>query len=522
MAFITVSGIRVPVVSGSSSRTLEDAGRASRGVTGQLSKSRLFLRRLFEFKTAPMTYADYISLRGILHRSPAIWRFENSLSSNMALDTTASNAAYTSNIAADGQAVLGASAYGRYAIEPYGVTTNIWATSVATNIANGTDTLQNTTGFSTIGTATIASDTVRYWQGTRSLRMQSTAQASGFRTQAFSGNMGASYAASFYVTGTAQPLLCELWANSTLLSSATVTPISLTWQRVKLPPTVAAPASPTDIHVKITQSGATGGAFFFDGFQLENAGYATPWVNGSRGVITNATAYSTGALDLFGTREGFTVSARVQKFKIPGVTVLQVCNREGYNSPYPGLVLGAVTQQGLTVTHSGLIPAMSITTDAQVNVTLPAPTAPNWGTDDNAFHQLAAVVAPKPTRGAPSMSLYFDGVLTASSTADISGLSSRNMRQVYFGTEGGNYPLSAPLDDVAIFPYPLSPVAVRALHDAGQVSASWPLQSLSGDAVGGGTVWVSGAIEKMEFVTARIGGLVHNNAVQAGLTFKER
>ena len=521
MPFISISGLTVPVLAGQNSRSFEDAGRASRGVTGQLTKDRLFLKRKFEMKTAPITLSDYITLRGFLHRNPVSFRFENNLNSNLqtaALTVSANGTAYASSVASDGTQVLGRTAYGSYALEPAGVGLNLWAS----NIATGTDTSSNTTGFTQVGTGTLTSDTARAWRGTRALRLVTSSAGAGVRTMAFSGNSSGSYAASVFVTGTAQPLLFEFYANATLLASTTFTPNATAWQRVKIVAGIAAPVNPTDIHLKVTQSGATGGTFYLDGFQLEAQSFVTPWMDGARNTVTSTILQSAGAVDLFGSRTGFSVSARVQRLTVPGGTICQVANNQGYNNPpYPGLLLGAVTLIGQSVTNSGTTPGAVVTTDAQTSVAV-APTLPySWGSDDAAFHQIAAVVRPRPVAGQPSISLYFDGVLAGSSTADISSLSSEKMQYLGLGCYGANFPLAAPLDDVAVFPFPLTAKAVLGLYQAGQVSQAWPMHTLAGSALPLGSIEATGELQKADYVTARINGVVQN-AVQVGLTFMER
>jgi hypothetical protein len=519
--FLSISGLTVPVLTGQNSRAFEDAGRASRGVSGQLSKDRRFLRRKFEFKTGPISLSDYITLRGFLHRQPSSFRFENNLNSNLqtgGLTVTASNTAYASSIASDGTAVLGQVAYGSYALLPAGNGTNLWAS----NLATGGDASQTTVGISALLSGAISLTTARAWRGTRSFAVTTAGVGSGLRTAAFAPIVNTSYAASLFITGTAQPVACELWANSTVLASVTVTPDPTAWQRVKLIAGVLTTSGMTDMHVRVTQSGATVGTYYIDGLQLEAQSFVTPWMDGVRSTITSTILQSTGARNLFGTKEGFSVSARVQRLTVPGGTICQVANNQGYNNePYPGLVLGAVVLVGQTVTHSGTTPGVVVTTDAQTSVAV-APTLPlNWGSDDAAFHQIAAVVVPKPLAGKPSISLYFDGVLAGSSTADISGLSCEKMQRLCLGCHGTDYPFAAPLDDVAIFPFPLSDKAVLGLYQTGQVSQSWPVHTLSGDALPYGAVNALGDVQKAEFVTTKIKGVVQN-AVQVGLTFMER
>lgn len=521
MPFINISGLTVPVLAGQNSRNWEDAGRAGRGVSGQLSKDRRFLKRKFEFKTAPITLTDYATLRGFLHRTPFSFRFENNLNSNLqtsALSVTANNVAYASSIASDGTSVVGMAAYGSYALLPAGAGTNLWAS----NLATGSDTSQTTTGITAISSATIGTSTTRAWRGTRSFSLTTVGAGSGLRTVGYTPLSGTSYAASFFITGTAQPLTCELFANTTLMGTTSVTPSTTAWRRVKLIAGSLTTGGMTDMHVKITQAGATVGTYYLDGLQLEAQSFVTPWMDGQRSTLTNIILQSAGAVDLFGTKDGFSVSARVQRITVPGGTICQVANNLGYNSePYPGLVMGAVTLVGQTVTHAGTTPGVVVTTDAQTSFAV-APTLPySWGSDDTAFHQIAAVVIPRPAAGQPSISLYFDGVLVGSSTADISGLSCEKMQRVCLGCHGADFPFAAPLDDVAIYPFPLSTKAVLSLYQAGRVSQSWPVHTLNGSALPYGSVVAAGEVQKADFMAARINGVVQNT-VQVGLTFMER
>lgn len=525
MPFLSLAGMRIPVTTDQSNRNWEDSGRSSRGISGKLSKDRRFIKRRWEFRTQPISYADYTALIGILHGAAWSWRFDSNTVTNLQTDGLTSyggtNLDYSSATGADGTPVQGGAKFGTAAFLPAGVGTNY----LSANQATATDTSSNTTGFTAVSTATISSSTTRRWQGSRSFKVITTGSGQGFRTDAYSSLSGYRHTASLLVTGTALPLTIQLWANSTDLGSITVTPDPNTWKRVWIISTVNAPASPTDVHITVTQPGAGAGTYYFDGLQLErgNASGASanlsPWMASTRSQTTFTAHLATGAI--WGTPEGVSLNAWVTRPYFPGGTIAQLIKAEGTTDPWPGLLLGCTQQTANTLTRSGLNVAFTATDGAQQNTTL-TPTI-NW-VDDYAFHMLTAVVRIHPEPGDPSMTLYVDGALAASSTVNLTSLDPLALSKLWIGQAGSNSPWSGPIDDVTVFPYPLSASAVSGIYQSNApVPQTWPVITADGDAMKYGAARVSGHIEKVEFLPYYCGanGAVQSNAVQAGVVLME-
>lgn len=501
MPFITLNGLTIALAADAQSRAYDDSGRVSRGASGQLSKDRRFCKRKWDFKTVPLSQMDYLALRGFFHERATVFPFSGGLTHNLPdvlVSSQATNISYTSTTAADAQSWAGAAKFGTAALQVPSQTSNVFAA----NIATGTETSLNTTGFTAVGAATLSSDTAHAFAGTRALKLVSAAVGAGWRTTAFATPaIGWRYAASFFVLGTAQPLTASIVAGSTVLGSKTFTPNPSVWQRIQLPADLVVPAATTDLHIRVTQIGAAAINCWFDNLQLEtnggagNPSWVTPWVNGTRASAGYVSYQAPPASALFGSRAGISINAWVGTLIRPGAVVARILQSSS-PAPQPEVALRCGTFFQGAVQPVGLLPAVV----ASNGVTVSGATAPSATWIDETWTMLTAVVTPNPPVGETSTALYVNGKISARGTSNLTALNPALFDLLYIGQDNGAYHLNAPLNDLAIFPYPLGADAIASLYGRATAQLStWPLLTAEGDAWAEGPVQVMGRMEKAEY-----------------------
>jgi hypothetical protein len=532
--FLWLNGIGVEVLEGGN-RIKEDAGRVSRGITGQQTRDRRFIRRRWEFKTTLMPYDEYTQLLGICATGGFYtWRWENNTNTNWPtnhIDTTysssASNITYASALAADGTPAVAQAKFGSYALSLAGIGQNYWGD----NVARGTDTSSATAGFTAVGAGAIASSTTRAWEGARSLRVITTGAGDGFRTDGITGIVGYRFTASIWVTGDdAKPLTMQLISGGVDLGTRTITPIPGSWKRFWIVSTVNAPATPTDTHLKVTQQDTGTATYYVDGLMLARGNsqgaspYLSPWHTGSRSQATFNIRHTGGLL--LGGKLGVTASCWIKKPQIPGGIALNLMRYEA-GTPYgPRLFLGCQNQAGNTLYQTGFAFAMTTCKpDGTYTTITPALTDADW-VDDYTFHMVTGVVNPYMQSGNPSMAFYFDGALRAQSTVDMSTFDASQITMFNPGCNiNGDTPYGAPIDDHLIVTYPLSADAVADLYSSqgAAIQLPRPFVQAEGEVMGNAPVRVIAKTEKAEFLPYKDSrtGSFRNNGVRASLILTE-
>ena len=525
MSFLRLNGLRIPCMGESPARSYEDAGRSSRQSSGQLTRDRRFLRRNWDVKTAPMSYADYKALRCWCTGRPLSFGMESSISnlsypSDILVANAASGVAYSVKVAADGTPCYPGSRYGTYAAQFTVNGLNVWSA----NIASGTDASSDTTGFAVLAAGAISSSTARRWQGGRSLQLVTGAAGDGFRTAAY-GCSPLPYTASFYATCAGSPgaYTARLYGDGTLLAQAVFTPLAGTWQRVVCRFVSTAYLAASDLRLEVTANSATPGTLFFDGLQLENttsnSALPWPWVNGgvSRGANSSQLVRSlTGGY--FGAADGCTLSIWATENFAPGATLLYLLDYTGNNNAM-ALICG--TQSDNTPYYASTVPAGQVRDAAGRWTTLNLPQAPSWPV--GTWHQFTLSANPQPSAGEPSLALYMDGQLQASSYSDLSAFDPATMDYLWIGQLNGGQFACCSLDEPIILPCAIGAHTARSLYDMGTPMAqAWPVLTASGDALDTGDVQVQAKIDRAEFCTfTSHDGDTHNSGVQVSLKLME-
>lgn len=76
---LMVNGIRVPVLAGDASVSLEIAGESGRGVNGAMFSQRTAIKRVFEGSTPPLPALTALALEGLIHGRGHAWDFSAAL-----------------------------------------------------------------------------------------------------------------------------------------------------------------------------------------------------------------------------------------------------------------------------------------------------------------------------------------------------------------------------------------------------------------------------------------------------------
>lgn len=167
----------------------------------------------------------------------------------------------------------------------------------------------NTSGWSpSSGSSAISQDTSLAKFGSSSLKVVSTAP-SGARTTGYATTSGTVYTASVWVDAPAGMGMQMQWVRSDFATVVGANNFTAAggWQRVTV--TVTAPASETEyLFVKSTAATST---FWIDGAQLEQLGYATPYVETNGATATRNAARLQAPSALTSASQGW-VAARVR------------------------------------------------------------------------------------------------------------------------------------------------------------------------------------------------------------------
>lgn len=500
MPFVRLNGWTVPVLEGSPKRRFDESARLSRLASGAASQDTVYGRRTWDLRTVSMPYADMLALWDWLSARPTVFRLDTDLSSNLPAalltSTSITNANARASVAADLAASPSDAAFTGAALAPAHAATNLFSANVAT----GSDSGGNTTGFSAVSGATLARSTSRAWQGTGSLSVTTAGAGGGVRTTAVAASSGARLSGSVYLScNVAVTVLVELKQSTTVLASTTIT-LGADWKRVQLCYRSLL-ASGTDAHIQVTQVSAGAALWFLDGLQLEQngGGNTTPWVNGTRS--SNSFLSVVSKTGVFGGPRGITLNAwATVPESIVGAIILKTYSSAGGNSAGPLVTVWSPTPGSLQV----------IVKNSAGTVTLTA-TGVTWPLAG--WRMVTVSIAPGGVDGA-EIRLYLDGVLIASSSPGVgnAAFDCTTLDTLHFGHDNGANMLNGGLDEVLVAPFPCGDLLPASLFAYGAVvPASWPQLTADGDLFDG-SLTVHGQAEGIEFEPFTSAAGVHHDS----------
>jgi hypothetical protein len=484
MAFLTLNGWQVSVNGGEIEP--REIGGMRRSQNGSMFKQRVAIKRRWRFTTTPMTFSDAQALMGLVlgngyqfqfapDTNPQEYDDDKACASDSGLIPSVDNESTVESIrAADGAPVA------TLVTAPSTYRSNDWIFSdgsvhcqdVTTNLlpANERD-CENTpsTDFTNINSATLADETTHYWQGSKSLKITTTAGAvRGAATSYVVVSGSTEYVASVYLKGTVggETIRLTIDENGGTDSFIDVTlPTANNWYRVWKKHTTSAGGPNTRMIVQDTNA-TDAQTWYCDGFQFEQKNHYTQWVDGVRAVAGRLSYPSAPFVDFASITIVGWVTGSVRPDGVGGYGFIYdtATAANGYNRilVYYNYVTNKIESLIIGSGGGGYLAANSA-------VKL-----------DALWHHVAVVYDPT----IPSLSLYEDGALAASSTTP-SG-SPPDFSLIDRVTVGSRYnyvnQLSAnSLGQLLVLPYAAPSALITALAGRGTNLPRYPQIEAAGD-----------------------------------------
>jgi hypothetical protein len=453
--FLRLNGLPVAVAD-SDSDTLErrEFEEASRMFDGSISRRRIAAKRSWKFTTIPLPASDAAALVAMLQGRAEGWNFDRDAWSSRPLqpNTTAN---YFTQLRLSGPAD-GRTGYLDYNPNAYGKGIELGSVSVNRLAGNQRSVETDTTGFTAVDGATLLQSPDYFYHGTKSLRVLTSATVNGARGGVYTTGVQAgatgTVAGSCYVFATSAVSVRAYLYNATLGTSSAIKTIALapyTWTRIaELTLTANATTDLVSLYI-LEESADSGIEFFVDALQIENLTYSTPFVDGSRSVMSRAEYVGFDPSPGLGITVSMWVASRVISAQ-RGIFELQ------------GNVPGTTSVHYLAAYANGgsLVPILGGPTGAG-----------SWGIA-NAFTTWIgqwlqftyALVGPT---GVPTLRVLIDGVQrllvypTANITAD-----PRAFTRVQIGGYSTVAPFQCPIDDFVILPWVASDAHLANMRSA--------------------------------------------------------
>lgn len=538
--FCRANGWTVPIADRSPKYRPIDIGSADRAFSGELLTDRRARKREWRLSTNQVTEMVAKAIEGVVTGQGDVWPFNFSASDtdrsdpdlfsakgtqvagtnkNNIIIGTSAPAPATSSLdpvydQITGTAIL-ESMFGSGAFTTDPAVTNLYSgDTTRDNVRTGGDTLDNTTGFSAVGGASIAAETARALRGDRSIRVTIGSAGDGVQVDAVANGGDVEHVASCYVrVDAACTVRIRLIGTVTgTLGTADFALLPDRWTRI------AAIGTPTaeDIIIRVVNQTTTDD-FNVDSFQLEvngNAGtvYPTAWFNGAARTVPDFTlpitiAQALGAGDFtfnHWIKIDQAVAATRQLFSIVDDTVeiidLQVLGNDDF---------------GFGTTNNDGTGGDTLSTTAAI-------------TDDD-WHMITWVLRRNPEGSEVQKSIYVDGVLTASGAAgvlpDLSLLVSTDTFN--FGHQAGSKALErAVIDDAMILPWAAPVAQILAWHTMGLADVAMPQLPrfyLDGDIIPDNVLRVlaRGSVPSAQYVVGHVDSVQRSNNREVEIDIRE-
>jgi hypothetical protein len=479
MAFITIGDWTVDTAKGGQLAPIS-IGNTKRAYDGSPLCMRRNMRRRWSFGTIPLAPPDAEGLIGMVSGRGWHWQYDTPWQSD---NTTASDDFYsttglgpTGSVAAtvvpgyDLQTVAKRvyeessgepeSKFGNGALKVEPSTTNLLP-------ADSRDAESAPSGYNLLASATLSAETTIVLQGTKSLKCITSATAfSGFITGDAAANNNTTYTGSAYVYAlAATELRFQLYDNAGTIAFTDYNPTPNVWERLEVTGTTAGSGTTyTRIGIQLKNAG-TAATFYSDMFQIEETDYATAWVDGSRasGVLR---------YDLDPIPRALTVAGW---FKAPSsnptsdsyLWILR-CD-DATNKSY--------LQAKRTASTNNISFVISDGTNSK---TISYATSP-W---DDDWHHVAFVYAPN-VDGNGYLELYYDGTLQDSNKS-FSGtgfpkMITDSVERFYPGNNAGATQWVGAIDELFVFPFPMSANQIAALAGRTTALPKYPRLEITGD-----------------------------------------
>ena len=396
------------------------AQRVARSDDGDLQTSRRWTKGAWAFETTPLRATEARLLQALVEGRGQRWPFDSDVYASSGLAPDAASPVYglrdDTEIHESVSTFFAGSRFGVGALSIERAVTNLFSSNVAT----GTDTSSNTTGFTAVAGGSLSSVTSAAWQGSRSLQCVGASAGDGFYAE--KTGVAAGNAVGFVYLRSTTTAALEVYLNDADNGDGTkrnVECLANEWIRVECTVTVGATGT-VRLYVKCRTVGST---FLADGLQLASASSASTWVNGTR--AGNDLAYYLGGLRK---RDDVTVM-----FWSRGPTVI------GGNTPV-AFTLGSEATSALQCRWEGgtTLSLRLISGGAEVGDA-------NYATNpwaDYGWHHVACVFRRDPLSDGYWLELYVDGARVATEASTPSSLPDLSRATLQIGdssTTGTNY-----------------------------------------------------------------------------------
>jgi hypothetical protein len=538
MAFLTLNGVTTKILAANASAVPVEIGKSDRLLGGEAYREVRATKRSWRVRARVLQEADAIPLMRMLIGRGHGFTFDTNADSvggitpsgtpiysthtgTAAVSPSTSSASPVLNYKGS---VLGAGAYipaskfGAGAIAVEKGTTNL----LSSNVASGTDTSGNTTGFTAVDGAALTSVTTAAWQGARSLQVVTSGTVNGVRggvqTSPVSASASTEYVGSVYIrTSTSTTVRCWLRDEVNGIDGPvlTITTTAGTWYRATDLTLGTGGGSPTvSLHV---EEGTADSAITInaDGWQIETGSYSTSWVNGTRAA--GALSYPPG---LLGVARDLTINAWVTAPDIfalsPYPTLVLLEGDSGYSGladPRVHVTFGAAAFNAEFTTRAGDGPGTSDTIASASN-SVPL----------NAWTMITAVLRTNPRAGQAKKELWINGVQAAtSSPSAVPDFSAATPQAFYVGNNAGaalwDY---GHIDDLLVLPAAASASQIAAWYGAGVSQATLPRLAMGGDLLRTGeTINVKASLDDVRMVAAVLGSTFEANLREFDFTIEE-
>lgn len=491
MSFLRINGYTIPVTK--CDEKIIEIGSRSRGLDGTPLVDRQRTKRAWECETSPLPRRMATAVRALVLGQGDVFPFDSDDYSAKGLAPESGAVRTLRGIAADGDPVEDEYKFsGAVAVEP--ATTNLLD-------ADSRDAENAPTGFTALNSATISGDTSNYWQGTKSLKVVTSASPTlkeGAKTAAITTTSGNQHSGSVYLKGDSGGEEVDVYIrNTTLAANGVITSVTLTageWKRVECTISSGLVFTGNSLALYIVEK--TSGSnitFYADGFQLEEASTVTSWVDGTRanGVLPYDSSFM-----------------RAYRY-----VTFNFWARIGEHNDSSTRHFIHMAETGIEVAIARSSSALFMLVDSSPNSSL-CYASGAMGDDD--WHMVTGVLRRDAASGVPSRELYVDGVSVAddSPTWDMDFSGFDHIAVGY--DDGGSTPSPQSnvfLDDVMVLPFAADDETISSWYSMGKAMPSLPRVYIDGDVIPEDefTILAIGTINGIQKVRAQYDGEWMNN-----------
>lgn len=505
MSFLTLNGVQVKVLSATPVATYTELGEFSRSLAGQMRKEVRATKRAWKMELRPVNPdAGHALVQMLMGRGHGFPFDTDKKSAGGITPTTDTNTVL--NTATDGSPLYCSKVSN--ALSVGSTTTNLWDV----NVRRGTGALGNTTGFTAVDGATIASNST-HRVADASLSVVTSAVVNGVRggaqvnsTAGFSA--GSTYAGSVWVKPTTSTSIRAYLRDET--AGVDGTPVTVAcaanvWTRID-DFTITMGGASTNASMYVLEETADSGiTFYCDHFQVEVGTVSDPWADPTTATAASLT-YTSGPVA--GWRD-MTINAWVT-----------LSTQVGTACYYLRMNSGAVARLYLNnnATNGELAFASYGRLGVEDKITA-------TGLSRRTLYMVTCVVRRNPRSGQAKKELWVNGSMISSSSPaedNMPDFDEDGTIDVGHGGATGTELRSGTIDELQILPYAADSTQIAAWYTATRSLCTQPQLVMTGDLLKSWeSVNVQAIVDKVENMPAYIGSTFYPNVKRISCTLEE-